>query len=44
MKKQKLIDWLERNDISKTEFVIYCVMAVLAAIWVINWIITAIWN
>ena len=40
--KQKLADWLHRNDIGRIEFYLYCVMAVLAAIWVINWIITAI--
>ena len=42
--KQKLAEWLFKNDVGKTEFVIYCVMAALTAIWILNWIITAIWN
>jgi len=38
MKKQKFYDWLYRNDISEPEFYVYLAMAVLAVIWVINWI------
>ena len=38
--KQKLAEWLFKNDVGKTEFVIYSIMAALAVIWTVMWIVS----
>ena len=38
--KQKLSEWLEKNDVGKAEFYVYCVMAALAVIWTVMWIVS----
>jgi len=38
MKKEKLSDWLHRNDIGRIEFCLYCIMSTLAVIWLFAWL------
>lgn len=40
MKKQKLSDWLHRNDIGRIEFVVYLTMSASAVIW----LFAALWR
>jgi hypothetical protein len=41
MKKQKLSDFLHRNDIGRIEFVVYLIMSALAVIWLFAWLCSA---
>jgi len=38
MKKQNLSLWLERNDVGRIEFIVYCIAGVFAAIWLGAWV------
>jgi len=40
MKKQKLSDFLHRNDVGRIEFILYILMSALAVIW----LFAALWR